>query len=241
MALINCPECSKEVSDMALACPHCGFGVAGYIEKERIAQQELADEQKRQEKKQQELERRQELARTIKSKMDSAAESARSKVDSVAEKVKSAKSAKSAPKQLHQCGKKSFWILVPLLPYAVITAALPYIRDYFVRKQIGMLPEGDTFISWFSRNVWPMLPMLTVAVLTLLVLPCIFYIVANHVKNIKCARVLLLLGTVYYALLFALTVVSAVVNYFDITILLRFLIPLCAYGALFYKAVHGKK
>ena len=238
MALINCPECSKEVSDMALACPHCGFGVAGYIEKERIAQQELADEQKRQEKKQQELERRQELARTIKSKMDSAAESARSKADSVAEKVKNAK---SAPKQLHQCGKKSFWILVPLLPYVVIAAALPYIRDYFVRKQIGMLPEGDTFISWFSRNVWPMLPMLTVAVLTLLVLPCIFYIVANQVKNTKCAKKLLILGTVYYALLFALTVVSAVVNYFDITILLRFLIPLCAYGALFYKAVHGKK
>ena len=25
MALINCPECSREVSDTALACPHCGY------------------------------------------------------------------------------------------------------------------------------------------------------------------------------------------------------------------------
>ncbi|WP_319230545.1 zinc ribbon domain-containing protein [Draconibacterium orientale] len=25
MALINCPECKKEVSDSALTCPHCGF------------------------------------------------------------------------------------------------------------------------------------------------------------------------------------------------------------------------
>ena len=25
MALINCPECGKEISDSAYACPHCGF------------------------------------------------------------------------------------------------------------------------------------------------------------------------------------------------------------------------
>src|SRR4051794_16621515 len=25
MALITCPECTKEVSDRATACPHCGF------------------------------------------------------------------------------------------------------------------------------------------------------------------------------------------------------------------------
>jgi len=25
MALINCPECKKEVSDQALICPHCGY------------------------------------------------------------------------------------------------------------------------------------------------------------------------------------------------------------------------
>lgn len=25
MALINCPECGKEISDKAKACPHCGY------------------------------------------------------------------------------------------------------------------------------------------------------------------------------------------------------------------------
>ena len=25
MALINCPECSKQISDKAVACPHCGL------------------------------------------------------------------------------------------------------------------------------------------------------------------------------------------------------------------------
>lgn len=29
MALIECPECSGKVSDLALSCPHCGFPVAG--------------------------------------------------------------------------------------------------------------------------------------------------------------------------------------------------------------------
>jgi predicted amidophosphoribosyltransferase len=28
MALINCPECNKEISDMAESCPHCGFPIA---------------------------------------------------------------------------------------------------------------------------------------------------------------------------------------------------------------------
>jgi ribosomal protein L37E len=28
MALINCPECNREISDKAEACPHCGFPVA---------------------------------------------------------------------------------------------------------------------------------------------------------------------------------------------------------------------
>lgn len=34
MALINCPECNREVSDKAEICPNCGFGVAKYIEKQ---------------------------------------------------------------------------------------------------------------------------------------------------------------------------------------------------------------
>lgn len=25
MALINCPECNREISDLAKACPHCGY------------------------------------------------------------------------------------------------------------------------------------------------------------------------------------------------------------------------
>lgn len=29
MALITCPECSKEVSDQARACPSCGYPMAG--------------------------------------------------------------------------------------------------------------------------------------------------------------------------------------------------------------------
>ena len=27
MALISCPECKGRVSDLALACPHCGFPI----------------------------------------------------------------------------------------------------------------------------------------------------------------------------------------------------------------------
>ena len=36
MALVNCPECSKNgVSDKAQACPGCGYNVAGYYFKKR--------------------------------------------------------------------------------------------------------------------------------------------------------------------------------------------------------------
>lgn len=31
MALINCLECKREVSDMAEACPHCGAPIAGHV------------------------------------------------------------------------------------------------------------------------------------------------------------------------------------------------------------------
>jgi predicted amidophosphoribosyltransferase len=27
MALINCPECKKEISDKAEACPNCGYPI----------------------------------------------------------------------------------------------------------------------------------------------------------------------------------------------------------------------
>ena len=34
MALINCPECKKEISDKAQTCPHCGFPVKNESDKE---------------------------------------------------------------------------------------------------------------------------------------------------------------------------------------------------------------
>lgn len=33
MALVKCPECGKEVSDTANACPNCGYGVKVYFDK----------------------------------------------------------------------------------------------------------------------------------------------------------------------------------------------------------------
>lgn len=35
MALIKCPECQKEVSDSAVSCPSCGFGIAAHVKKEQ--------------------------------------------------------------------------------------------------------------------------------------------------------------------------------------------------------------
>lgn len=32
MALINCPECGKQVSDVASSCPNCGYPISHYIE-----------------------------------------------------------------------------------------------------------------------------------------------------------------------------------------------------------------
>ena len=32
MALIICPECGREISDQATACPHCGFPVQSHIQ-----------------------------------------------------------------------------------------------------------------------------------------------------------------------------------------------------------------
>lgn len=33
MALVKCPECGKEVSDTANACPNCGYGVKAHFDK----------------------------------------------------------------------------------------------------------------------------------------------------------------------------------------------------------------
>ena len=35
MALINCPECKKEVSDKAISCPYCGFPISPVLENEK--------------------------------------------------------------------------------------------------------------------------------------------------------------------------------------------------------------
>ena len=33
MALMNCPECGKEISNQAKCCPHCGFPLESETEK----------------------------------------------------------------------------------------------------------------------------------------------------------------------------------------------------------------
>lgn len=41
MALINCPECNKEISDTTKSCPHCGYSL-----KEEITKTELGSIEK---------------------------------------------------------------------------------------------------------------------------------------------------------------------------------------------------
>ena len=40
MALIQCPECSKDVSDQSQHCPHCGYQLKGmtFDEKKKMSQ-----------------------------------------------------------------------------------------------------------------------------------------------------------------------------------------------------------
>lgn len=35
MALVKCPECGKKVSDTAVSCPNCGYGIKEHFERER--------------------------------------------------------------------------------------------------------------------------------------------------------------------------------------------------------------
>ena len=54
MALVKCPECGREkVSDTAVACPDCGFGVKAYFDK--IKQQEERKEQERKEQEEKQI------------------------------------------------------------------------------------------------------------------------------------------------------------------------------------------
>ncbi len=36
MALINCPECNKEISDKANSCPHCGYPIEAKINEDDL-------------------------------------------------------------------------------------------------------------------------------------------------------------------------------------------------------------
>lgn len=44
MALINCEECGKEISDKASACPHCGVPLERKIESEKSSQNAIKEE-----------------------------------------------------------------------------------------------------------------------------------------------------------------------------------------------------
>lgn len=43
---IPCPQCAEMVIDAAVACPHCGYGVAAHLEQARL---QRVDDYKRQE------------------------------------------------------------------------------------------------------------------------------------------------------------------------------------------------
>lgn len=43
MAIIKCPECKEEVSDSAVSCPFCGYGVEAHIKKELEEKQAYED------------------------------------------------------------------------------------------------------------------------------------------------------------------------------------------------------
>ncbi|MCD7946631.1 MAG: zinc ribbon domain-containing protein [Clostridiales bacterium] len=46
MALIACPECAKEVSEQAEACPHCGFPVSKYLKEQEKKRRGSRDKRK---------------------------------------------------------------------------------------------------------------------------------------------------------------------------------------------------
>ena len=44
MALINCPECGKEISDAASNCTHCGFPIEDYLNGVKIIPEEQTNQ-----------------------------------------------------------------------------------------------------------------------------------------------------------------------------------------------------
>lgn len=49
MALIICPECGKQISDKAVACPNCGYPLDLYRKEKEAEEQELAQQKKEEE------------------------------------------------------------------------------------------------------------------------------------------------------------------------------------------------
>ncbi|MDO4332621.1 MAG: zinc-ribbon domain-containing protein [Eubacteriales bacterium] len=43
MALINCPECGREISDKAVSCPHCGYPIEKLLSKNEFTSSEEVD------------------------------------------------------------------------------------------------------------------------------------------------------------------------------------------------------
>jgi hypothetical protein len=219
MALINCPECGKAVSETAVACPHCGFGVANYTE-------EL-------QRKRDALEKEQEKKRLLEMKQ----------IEKNGKKEKKAVIKQMKSNYLKQYHKKSLWVFAALLPYSVIGVLLPYVQEYIVRKQMGLLyVEGDTMFSWLIRNCGPLLPMPTCGFFVLFMVPAILYIIANNIKNIKVGKTLLVLGLLYTAVLAAFAIIGCIIaRNLNIAGVIRFLIPLCCYIALYRNATHIKE
>ena len=58
MALINCPECGKEISEHAETCPHCGYSIKDYFEKKKQEEKQKKLEKEQEERKKQEEEKK---------------------------------------------------------------------------------------------------------------------------------------------------------------------------------------
>lgn len=56
MALINCPECGKEISDKSNVCIHCGYPISKYLEDKRRREEEIAENEKKLKQEKQERE-----------------------------------------------------------------------------------------------------------------------------------------------------------------------------------------
>lgn len=219
MALIKCPECNHDVSSTALACPHCGFNVADHIRETERKNREL-EQQRAQQRFLEEKEQKAEAKR----KQKTAVRQYRST-------------------HLKQDGNISFWIFAAQLLYAPVCAVLPYIEDYFIRKYHGILPADDTIVTWITRNWGYSLPMLTFACFTIFLIPSILYVAANKIKKVKPAKLCLRLGLMYHVAAFALLVVNIyedLINGSGLAMALRFLIPLCFYLVLYYRATRIK-